>query len=413
MKEAIRAVWRLIPASMRHKFWRWLNAASDREAHRRLARFKPSMVTPHASAPLVVAGAFRSASGIGAAARSTYHALRSAGLDPVAVDITKHFTRVDLDPCMTFSELPNGAQGTLILHINAPEVPRALKYFRYMHARPWRVIGYWAWELPVFPKGWDTSLRLVSQLWTLSDYTARSLRGHERAPEVLSFPVSISAPPDVVPDRKRFGFADETFTVLTMADTHSSLTRKNPIGAIRAFRMAFGDRADRRLIVKTRNLDESSEAETALRVAIGEAPNITVLDGALTEADKWALLASVDALISLHRAEGFGMPLAEAMALGVPVVATGWSGNMSFMTTENSLPVRYSLAEVTDPFGIYEGFGGEWAEPLEADAAEKLKVLADDAELRRRIGAAAKASVEVGLGHAAIGEAMARALRAK
>lgn len=411
MISTIKAAWRLIPSKARMRFWETLNKVNARDPCSDFENFRPSTDIPPDSAPLVVAGIFRSASGIGAAARSTFHALRASSLNPVAVDITELFTRVDYDPSITLSDLPRMSQGTLILHINAPETPAALKHLGYLRGKRWRVIGYWAWELPVFPKGWDLSLRYVSELWTLSEFSASSFRQHDSAPKVKSFPIAINVPDDAVLASNQIRKENKIFTVLTMADALSSFSRKNPAGAVRAFRTAFGNDPTRRLIVKTRNLDASTDAQAVLSEAIGDAKNIEVIDGALPEKDHLALLASVDALISLHRAEGFGMPLAEGMAFGLPIVATGWSGNMSFMTSENSLPVKYSLVQAADPFGLYDGFGSLWAEPDENDAAEKLRALAADPSLCLRVGALARQSMLSMCSYSAVGHSMANALR--
>jgi glycosyltransferase involved in cell wall biosynthesis len=286
------------------------------------------------------------------------------------------------------SELPADKQGTLILHVNGRETLIALKRLDYLRGRSWRVIGYWAWELPTFPPGWERSFALVSEIWTLSPYAKESLCQHHAAPTIHSFPIAVSPPFGVGPDRPRLGMTAGVFTVLIMADTLSSFGRKNPLGAIQAFRAAFGERRDCELIVKTRNLESRPAAERALREAVGEGRNIRIIDAALTDHDKWSLLASVDALLALHRAEGFGLVCAEAMALGKPVIATGWSGNMSFMTEETGLLVRFDLVPVEDPFGVYDK--SSWAQPDLQHAAMHLRRLRNDSAFASRIGKSAK-----------------------
>ena len=147
--------------------------------------------------------------------------------------------------------------------------------------------------------------------------------------------------------------ANQPFTVLTMADSRSSFVRKNPAGAVRAFCQAFGPGDQARLIVKL-NGKGVDRAEL-----LGDAqawPNIQVVDGFLDDDALCALYLSADVLLSLHRAEGFGLPMLEAMALGVPVVATAYSGNLDFMSEHSGMLVPARTVPVQDPT-VYFRYG--------------------------------------------------------
>nr|WP_246504175.1 glycosyltransferase [Plastoroseomonas arctica] len=169
-----------------------------------------------------------------------------------------------------------------------------------------------------------------------------------------------------------------------MADSRSSFTRKNPAAAIAAFRAAFHGSDAARLIVK---LNGSGPEVDTLRDGLRDLPHVTVIDTFLNEEGLARLYRSADVLLSLHRAEGFGLPMLEAMAHGLPVIGTGWSGNMDFMTEANSLLVPYRLVPVEDNAAIYSG--SVWAEPDVAAAAEMLARLSGDPALYARLSAAA------------------------
>lgn len=173
-----------------------------------------------------------------------------------------------------------------------------------------------------------------------------------------------------------------------MADSRSSFTRKNPAAAVEAFRRAFGDAPSARLVIKLNG--RPGDIDVFAR-SLKDLPNVTVLSTFLDDDAMTTLFHSVDALVSLHRAEGFGLPMLEAMAHGVPVVATGWSGNTDFMDGDNSLLVPYELVPVADEAGIYSG--SIWADPDVEAAADLLRRLADDPDLHERLAAAAHASV--------------------
>jgi glycosyltransferase involved in cell wall biosynthesis len=180
----------------------------------------------------------------------------------------------------------------------------------------------------------------------------------------------------------------QPFTVLVMADSRSSFARKNPAGAVEAFRRAFGASADARLVLK---LNGRPAEMSALSAEFTDLPNVTVMASFLDDESLAQLYRSADVLLSLHRAEGFGLPMLEAMAHGVPVVGTGWSGNTEFMTEQNSCLVPYRLVPVVDPAGIYSG--GEWAEPDLDAAADLLRQLAADPALYARRARSAHDSV--------------------
>jgi glycosyltransferase involved in cell wall biosynthesis len=172
-----------------------------------------------------------------------------------------------------------------------------------------------------------------------------------------------------------------------MADTRSSLARKNPAGAVKAFAEAFDESPAARLLLKLNGPDDAMTAFTASLGSLAQRSNITILRNHLDEAALDALYAGADVLLSLHRAEGFGLPMLEALARGIPVVATAWSGNVDFTDGGNSLQVPFRLVPVDDPAAIYSG--SRWAEPDLAAAAAGLRRLADDAALYDRLSEAA------------------------
>src|SRR5262249_43192734 len=146
-------------------------------------------------------------------------------------------------------------------------------------------------------------------------------------------------------------------------DVHSSATRKNPMGTIGAFQRAFApDRTDVALLVKIVDADHSAGCVEDLEAAIAGWPNIRLISDMLSDAEADMLIASADAFVSLPRAEGFGLSIAQAMALARPVIVTAWSGNMDFCDRGAAL-VPFRLVPVDDPTGVYVAPGQVWADP--------------------------------------------------
>jgi glycosyltransferase involved in cell wall biosynthesis len=185
--------------------------------------------------------------------------------------------------------------------------------------------------------------------------------------------------------------------VVSVLSVAAGFARKNPVALIRAFRLAFGDRKDRRLRLLITGAEDYAPARTAILGAVGRARNIAITWRPLTRPELFQWWGTPDAYAQLHRAEGFGLPLAEAMCAGLPVVATGWSGNMDYMAEHSSLPVRYRLIDVADPQRKYAASEGQWAEPDIEHAAELMQTLAAQPGLAREIGATAHRAMRVRL----------------
>ena len=139
--------------------------------------------------------------------------------------------------------------------------------------------------------------------------------------------------------------------------------------------------------------------------------NVDILDAALSDQDKWDFLYSVDALISLHRSEGFGLTIAEAMSLGKPVVVTGWSGNMDFVCEDSAYLVDYKLAQCIDTYGVYKQTDSEWAEADIRSATRQIEALVADSQARQVKAGFAKAKIQSFASAQQIGEAMAERLK--
>jgi glycosyltransferase involved in cell wall biosynthesis len=295
----------------------------------------------------------------------------------------------------------------LILHVNPPMLPAALLRLPRGVLKGRRIVGYFAWELPTIPPNWHPGAAFVHDIWVPSRFTAAALEvlapGRVR---VVPHPVAVRPPVPSRLARADFSLPDGGFVVLTSFSLASSFERKNPLAAVAAFRAAFGDRPDRILVVKVTHAALWPDDLARLRAAIAGAPNIRLETRLLSEADNFALTACVDCVLSLHRSEGFGLVPAEAMSLGRPVVATGWSGTTDFLDDESGVPVPYRLVPARDPRGVFEAPGAVWAEADVGAAAVALRDLAASPARCVMLGAAARRAVRTRLGTAALAAAL-------
>jgi glycosyltransferase involved in cell wall biosynthesis len=347
---------------------------------------------PRGGFPVAIAGLFSTMSGIGEGARLAYEALEAAGMMPTAFDISAALGQAELEGPPRRPIVP-GSGGTLIVHHNAPYLPHALWALGHARVRGRRVVGYWAWEFPRIPDLWLPSLRYLHEIWVPSELTRVAVSAATDLPvHVVPHPLP---PPVVTPNmRARLGLPENALIVLTAFHMGSAFTRKNPLAAIAAFRRAFGDAPNRLLAIKLIDHGASPIARSELERAIAGAPNIRLVNVMLPPPNMAGLIAAVDIVLSLHRSEGFGLVPAEAMQLGKPVVATGWSGNMDFMNERNSAPVSYDLVPVHDPYdGAFIADGQLWADAHVDHAAEWLRRLAADPQLCRRLGETARADI--------------------
>lgn len=366
---------------------------------RRIALAATSRMAPRISATppadcsgIVVAGELSRASGLGESARLMLRTLERLGIACWPLDIGPLLPahRADM-PAPAIRDIP--ADAALVLHVNAPMLPlTALRLPRGMTSER-RVIGYWAWELPSVPPDWRLGARFVHEAWVPSRFTAAALEpllpGRVR---VVPHPVAVGGIAPAVLDRAAFGLPADAVVVLVAANLASSFERKNPLAAIAAFRAAFGERMDRVLVLRLGNPDHFPADFARVAAMVAGVPNLRLETRTLPPADALAFTAAADIVLSLHRSEGFGLVLAEAMMLGKPVVATGWSGNMDFMDASVAMPVPYRLIEARDPRGVYQAPGAMWAEPDIEAAAAMLRRLADDPGLRAGIGKRGRAA---------------------
>ena len=341
---------------------------------------------PHhqgARSPIAIAGAFSTASGIGESARNIYQCLESEGFDPLAIDLSGFLNQVDLVWDGPSTSLPRDFSGILILVVNAPETRAMLKAMKLRRWRKCRIIGYWAWELNRPPSTWKPIARHLDEIWVPSDYTRSVLIELNMQLSISTIPIPIYAGAEHTPIRR----GDVAAKCLIMADGRSSFARKNILAAVQIFSEAVTTGLQAQLTVKTRNAAEYPSFYRTLNTIANANPMIDVLDESLSNEQRWELIRDHDIVISAHRAEGFGMHLAEAMSLGKVVLATGWSGNMQFMKEGNSILLPYTLVDVEDTTEIYESLANAaWAEVDVHASAESLRSLLADRDLGLEIG---------------------------
>ena len=341
----------------------------------------PALVGEPAVPPpngLNVIGFLHGELGVGEAARQLLRGVEASGVPSLAIAdrATLHRQRAELDTQTT--EQPVHRLNLVALNPDALANFAQARGAEFFRGR--RTIGLWFWEVEGFPVRFLESFDLVDEVWVATEHVRAAIAAATDKPVrviPLPLPAFASAAGSATRDRAHF-------RVLFSFDYASVAERKNPVGAYRAYRAAFPtpdevlpDGRTPRLILKSINGDRHGTDREQLLAAIVGQPDVALMEDYLEELSNRALVAGVDCYLSLHRAEGWGLTMAEAMAAGVPVVATGYSGNRAFMDETNSWLVPFNLVPIPAFVREYAGCG-RWAEPDQEAAAAALRSIALD-----------------------------------
>lgn len=352
------------------EFRRWLKEAYGQFLTERLPATAPQ---PHALGGGALEGVnilshFCNPSGIQQAALWTKAALERVGLRTSCRDVPvpRRIVPRDRAQWLGLELFPI----TILTHAASPYFLSGYKRSGLFRREGVYRIAYWAWELETVPDDWVEAAETVDEIWAPTEFVARAMRSRMPRPVYHMLP-GVEAEPIEPVSRAALNIPADHFVFLFAFDLHSQLHRKNPLGLIRAFQSAF--RADEAvtLIIKASGGDIHA-ADLAMLQEAARGENVLLVHELVSRAQAYGFIAMADCFVSLHRSEGFGLGLAEAMLLGKPVIATGYSGTLDFMNRENSLLVDYKIVEITEDRPIYTK-GNFWAEPSIEHAAALMR----------------------------------------
>jgi glycosyltransferase involved in cell wall biosynthesis/SAM-dependent methyltransferase len=335
-----------------------------------------------------VVGYLRAELGVGEAARQLATAMGAAEIPTSSIAVSSTQNRQE----HAFEVGGDILYDVNLLCVNADQLPAVAGILGDELFEGRYSIGVWFWEVDVFPAAMLAAAAYVDEVWVASEHVAQALRPAIDVP-VEIYPVSIEPPAPVTLGRADLHLPDDRTVFLFSFDFASILERKNPLGLIEAYRKAFAPADGANLVVKSINGGLFADGLERVVAAAAGRPDISVVDEYYRAEQKAALVALCDCYVSLHRSEGLGLGMLEAMAHGRPVIATGYSGNLEFMSSQNSYLVPYELVNVPpgcEPYPV----DARWADPdLDAAAAMMREVLRDP-ERASAVGARAKADVE-------------------
>ena len=343
-------------------------------------------IAPEKMEGINVIGFLRGELGLGEAARSTMRGAAAAGISFSGIDYRRGCSvRKEEEIDNTFLGEPEHFVN--LFHMNPDQLFVAYHALGRDFFEGCYNILFCFWEQLEFPEEWVPAFDHIDEIWAGSRFCQDVIARTTYKP-VVRIPLNVDpAVPDEI-DRTALGLPEEGFLFLAMADFLSAPERKNPLGALEAYlRSHCHERKNVYLVLKTTNSTVRKDVFDKLEDYRKRFPSLIILDGYLSRPEVNALINCCDCFVSLHRAEGFGLPIAEAMAMGKPVIATSWSGNMDFMNVGNSFPVRYRIVSLDHDTGSYKK-GFHWADPDLDHAAELMNTVADNPDLARRVGEA-------------------------
>ena len=345
----------------------------------------PKPTTPESPAPnfgVNISGYINSEKGVGEGVRSDIRMMQAAEI-PFVLNNLADPGSANQD--FTFEHFSYGNPHPVnLMHINADELPEfTCRKGRAYFADRYNV-GYWAWELSQFPEEWHSSVQHLDEIWVPSNFSRESIARAAPVP-VVRIPHCLPEDlPTLALDRSHFGLPAEKFVFMYVFDFHSYMERKNPLGIIKAFQKAFRPDDNAVLIFKCSRPEFNA---TGFRVIKERARGLSfqTIERLMSRQEINTLIRLSDCYVSLHRSEGFGLTMAEAMSLEKPVIATNYSGNVDFMTAANSFPVNYRLIELDQDHGPYKK-GNIWADPDVEHAAELMRFVYENRDKAKAVG---------------------------
>jgi glycosyltransferase involved in cell wall biosynthesis len=336
-----------------------------------------------------IAGHIASEKGCGEATRATVRSLTAVDMPYVLY----HHADVDsVNPDTAFQDFTKeNPYGINLIQLNADSAPEFLGLVGKAYLKNRYNIGYWFWELSEFPKEWQSSFFGFDEIWVGSNFVLDAISRAAPIP-VVRIPVSLPEKLELGGhDRSYFGIPDDRFVFLFIFDFMSIVDRKNPLGLIKAFKQAFSERDDAWLVLKCAHSEWAPEGYREF-VEAATGTNIQILEGILSREEINSLLNVADCYVSLHRSEGFGLTMAEAMSLEKPVIATSYSGNMDFMMAANSFLVSYRLVELQRDYPPYKK-GCVWAEPDLDHAVQLMRTVYENPKHGQAVGRTARRDI--------------------
>jgi GT2 family glycosyltransferase/glycosyltransferase involved in cell wall biosynthesis len=372
-------------------------------------------VTPNRPLNVAYIGPWNYDNGLGQAARELLGALRRTGhrLNVHPIERPFHVHRL-VSPAVATTDFV-GRPDVAIVHLNpdswhllTPEQRDGVRSAR-------RRIGYWVWETDTIPPAWQADLLSVERVWAPTRYCAEIFADAVGVPvDVVPHPVSVpeSGRADRATILNKLGVDPAWRVILYVFDGASYLVRKNPGALIRAFAASGLQGRGWSLLLKTKNLFDVPEAGAELTALARATPGVVLVDATLDADELSGLLEAADIYASPHCSEGFGLTIAEAMALGKPVVATDFSGSRDFLDQSCGYPVKADAVTLTKDHGHYLA-GHGWAQIDESALAEALLRAAAGVETgKTEIGDAARDAVAAKLSYDAVADAISASLRA-
>jgi len=374
----------------------------------RLAPYSAAYARKHARLGLNIAGFLTADLGVGESARCMVRAADAAGIPAALVPLKLHCKNRLGDQTYAGRLQAANPHPVNVVHLDPP----ATHDLDSHHGKTFRAgkynIAYWAWELPEFPDAWIPNFGYFDEVWCPSEFV-RAAIAHKSPLPVITMPHAITIPQPAANGRARFGLPEGKFLFLCLYDLNSYSERKNPRGMLEAFRQSGLAGSQAALVVKVQNAAGNEADFAELMAAATGQPGIVLLTETLSRAEICQLESACDCFLSLHRSEGFGLAIAECMALGKPVISTDWSAPTEFVTAQNGCPVHYTLTTLTQSRGPYSK-GQVWAEPDAAHAAWWMKKLCADRALGTALGAAAASTIAAQFAPAVIGARYRRRL---
>ncbi len=347
--------------------------------------------------------------GRGEVVRSLFCALKSTGLTLPVRDIYPSYSRrddSDFEQEFAGQIVRNLSDCVNIFYVNGDEIDKTLSYVRNELPSSAYNIVCPTWELGIYPQVWAAQVGRFDEVWTESMFVFDTIKKAVSKP-VFYMPNPVQINLSCFLGRRYFGIPESSYIFLFLFDFKSYIDRKNPYGVLEAFQKVCDIKPDEdmRLVIKISGSDSKPDDYRVFKERLdgfNYRDRVIIINKTLSNNEIKNLIRCGDCFVSLHRSEGFGLGMAEAMFLGKPVVATAWSGNLDFMKEDNSCLVRYKLIPVQEGQYLYTD-GQVWAEPDVDHAVDYMFKLLSDKEYGRRLGSVASRHIRQFYSYRAVG----------